>query len=85
MELFGADFWRRLVGGKALKPFADSHNGADDETFRRTNLACAGPHPNSEDTAWEIVKEYYEAAGVVARDAKDDFERIYFCDGVGFG
>ncbi len=35
------------------------------------------------DTAWEIVEEYYEAAGVVARDAKDDFERIYFCDGGG--
>ena len=34
-------------------------------------------------TAWEIVKEYYEAAGVVARDAKKDFERIYFCDGAG--
>jgi len=33
--------------------------------------------------AWEIVEEYYEAAGVVARDAKDDFERIYFRDGAG--
>jgi GNAT superfamily N-acetyltransferase len=31
--------------------------------------------------AWEIVQEYYEAAGVVARDAKGDFERIYFGDG----
>jgi GNAT superfamily N-acetyltransferase len=35
------------------------------------------------DAAWAIVEEYYEAAGVVARDAKDDFERIYFCDGAG--
>jgi GNAT superfamily N-acetyltransferase len=33
--------------------------------------------------AWEIVEEYYEAAGVVARDAKDDFKRIYFCDRAG--
>jgi putative acetyltransferase len=33
--------------------------------------------------AWEIVEEYYEAAGVVARDAEDDFKRIYFCDGAG--
>jgi GNAT superfamily N-acetyltransferase len=33
--------------------------------------------------AWEIVQEYYEAAGVVARDAKEDFERIYFGDGAG--
>jgi ribosomal protein S18 acetylase RimI-like enzyme len=35
------------------------------------------------DAAWAIVEEYYEAAGVVARDAKEDFERIYFCDGAG--
>ncbi len=35
------------------------------------------------DAAWEIVEEYYEAAGVVARDAKEDFERIYFRDGAG--
>jgi GNAT superfamily N-acetyltransferase len=33
--------------------------------------------------AWEIVEEYYEAASVVARDTKDQFERIYFCDGAG--
>ena len=35
------------------------------------------------DAAWEIVEEYYEAAGVVARDEKEDFERIYFRDGAG--
>jgi GNAT superfamily N-acetyltransferase len=35
------------------------------------------------DAAWRIVEEYYQAAGVVARDSKDDFERIYFCDGSG--
>lgn len=35
------------------------------------------------DAAWAIVEEYYEAACVVARDAKEDFERIYFCDGAG--
>jgi GNAT superfamily N-acetyltransferase len=35
------------------------------------------------DTAWTIVKEYYGAARVVARDAKEDFERIYFGDGAG--
>ena len=34
-------------------------------------------------TAWAIVEEYYDAAGVVARDAKDDFERIYFGDEAG--
>jgi GNAT superfamily N-acetyltransferase len=33
--------------------------------------------------AWEIIEEYYEAASVVARDAKEDFERIYFRDGAG--
>jgi len=33
--------------------------------------------------AWKIVQEYYEAAAVVARDAKDDFTRIYFRDGAG--
>jgi ribosomal protein S18 acetylase RimI-like enzyme len=33
--------------------------------------------------AWEIVEEYYEAASVVARDTKGDFERIYFRDGAG--
>jgi GNAT superfamily N-acetyltransferase len=35
------------------------------------------------DAAWAIVEEYYEAAGVVARDARDDFARIYFGDGAG--
>jgi N-acetylglutamate synthase-like GNAT family acetyltransferase len=33
--------------------------------------------------AWQIVEEYYEAANVVARDAKEEFERIYFRDGAG--
>ena len=35
------------------------------------------------DDAWKIVQEYYEAAGVVARDARDDFAHIYFQDGAG--
>src|SRR5271169_5432771 len=35
------------------------------------------------DAAWAIVEEYYEATGVVARDARVDFERIYFGDGAG--
>ena len=35
------------------------------------------------DAAWAIVEEYYGAAGVVARDARDEFERIYFHDGAG--
>ncbi len=35
------------------------------------------------DAAWKIITEYYEAAGVIARDAKDDFVRIYFQDGAG--
>ena len=33
--------------------------------------------------AWKIIEEYYEAAAVVARDAKDDFTRIYFRDAAG--
>ena len=39
--------------------------------------------PEESNAAWEIVEEYYEAAGVVARDARKDFERIYFRDGAG--
>ena len=35
------------------------------------------------DVAWKIVNEYYDAASVVARDAKEDFTQIYFCDGAG--
>jgi GNAT superfamily N-acetyltransferase len=35
------------------------------------------------DRAWKIIEEYYEAAGVVARDAKEDFARTYFSDGAG--
>ena len=35
------------------------------------------------DAAWAIVEEYYEAAGVVARDVREDFERIYFRDAAG--
>jgi GNAT superfamily N-acetyltransferase len=35
------------------------------------------------EAAWKIITEYYEAAGVVARDAKEDFARIYFQDGAG--
>src|SRR5882724_9373511 len=34
-------------------------------------------------SAWQIIEEYYEAAGVVARDSKEDFGRCYFCDGAG--
>lgn len=35
------------------------------------------------EAAWKIIEEYYEAAGVIARDAKDDFARIYFRNGAG--
>ena len=35
------------------------------------------------DDAWKIVEEYYESAGVVARDARGDFAGIYFRDGAG--
>ena len=35
------------------------------------------------EAAWNIIEEYYEAAAVVARDAKDDFTRIYFRDAAG--
>lgn len=37
---------------------------------------------NCED-AWKIIEEYYEAARVVARDAKEDCAHIYFVDGAG--
>ena len=33
---------------------------------------------NDLDVAWKIIEEYYEAARVVARDAKEDFARTYF-------
>jgi ribosomal protein S18 acetylase RimI-like enzyme len=35
------------------------------------------------DTAFQIVSEYYESAGVVARDSKEHFLRQYFGDGAG--
>ncbi|MGB2592006.1 MAG: GNAT family N-acetyltransferase [Candidatus Acidiferrum sp.] len=35
------------------------------------------------ESAWQIIEEYYEAAHVIARDAKDDFARVYFQDGAG--
>ena len=35
------------------------------------------------EAVWKIIGEYYEAARVIARDAKDDFFRIYFDDGAG--
>jgi GNAT superfamily N-acetyltransferase len=40
--------------------------------------------PADLDVAFRIVEEYYDAAGVVARDAKDDFQKYYFgeCSGV---
>lgn len=35
------------------------------------------------DAAWGIIEEYYVAAGVMARDVREDFSRIYFQDGAG--
>ena len=35
------------------------------------------------ESAWRVIEEYYEAAGVVARDSKEDFGRYYFGDGAG--
>jgi ribosomal protein S18 acetylase RimI-like enzyme len=35
------------------------------------------------EAAYQIVQEYYEAAGVVAKDSKDEFAQLYFCDGAG--
>jgi GNAT superfamily N-acetyltransferase len=35
------------------------------------------------DVAWKIIEEYYEAAGVVARDSREDFDRLYFQKGAG--
>jgi GNAT superfamily N-acetyltransferase len=40
-------------------------------------------HAEECDAAWKIIEEYYEAAGVIARDAREDFARIYFGDGAG--
>jgi GNAT superfamily N-acetyltransferase len=48
-----------------------------------TQLTVYRATSEESNSAWEIVEEYYGAAGVVARDAKKDFERIYFCDGAG--
>jgi GNAT superfamily N-acetyltransferase len=39
--------------------------------------------PGEIDTAYEIVEEYYEAMSVVARDARDEFARLYFQNGAG--
>jgi ribosomal protein S18 acetylase RimI-like enzyme len=39
--------------------------------------------PKEIDTAYEIVQEYYEAMSVVAREARDEFARLYFEDGAG--
>src|SRR5580658_9441705 len=48
------------------------------------NLLTVRRVPSEEsNAAWEIVVEYYEAASVVARDAKEDFKQIYFSDGAG--
>jgi GNAT superfamily N-acetyltransferase len=48
-----------------------------------TQLSVHRATSEESNAAWQIVQEYYEAAGVLARDAKKDFERIYFCDGAG--
>ena len=48
-----------------------------------TQLSVHRATSEESNAAWEIVLGYYEAAGVVARDARDDFERIYFCEGAG--
>jgi GNAT superfamily N-acetyltransferase len=33
--------------------------------------------------AWKIIEEYYQAARVLARDSRTDFERLYFTAGAG--
>lgn len=35
------------------------------------------------DSAWRIVKEYYEAADVLARDSRECFAEVYFQNGAG--
>jgi GNAT superfamily N-acetyltransferase len=35
------------------------------------------------DAAYEIISDYYEEIGVIARDDRDAFEREYFVDGAG--
>jgi GNAT superfamily N-acetyltransferase len=82
MELVRSDFWQRLVSGKALKP---SWIGIMAPLMKNpaTQLTVYRATSEESNAAREIVEEYYEAAGVVARDAKEDFERIYFCDGAG--
>ncbi len=39
--------------------------------------------PGEIDAAYTIVEEYYEAMSVVARDARDEFARLYFENGAG--
>jgi GNAT superfamily N-acetyltransferase len=82
MALFRGDFWRRLGGGKLSNSFwiwimAPMTKHATD------SLSVGRATFEESDAAWAIVEEYYEAAGVVARDAREDFERIYFRDGAG--
>jgi GNAT superfamily N-acetyltransferase len=48
-----------------------------------TQFAVHRVHVGDSDAAWEIIQEYYEAVGVVARDSKEDFQRLYFHDGAG--
>ncbi|MGB2670407.1 MAG: GNAT family N-acetyltransferase [Candidatus Acidiferrum sp.] len=52
------------------------NHSADEVSVRRASIEEC-------DVAWKIVEEYYEAAGVVARDAKDKFAQMYFDDGAG--
>jgi GNAT superfamily N-acetyltransferase len=35
------------------------------------------------DTVWKIIAEYYQAAGVIARDAREDLARLHFAEGSG--
>jgi GNAT superfamily N-acetyltransferase len=52
------------------------------KTIAEYSIRKAGP-PEL-DAAFRIVEEYYDAAGVVARDTKDEFRKYYFgeCSGV---
>ena len=50
---------------------------------RSPEIVVHRARPQEVDAAWQIVSEYYDAANVVARDAKNEFAANYFANGAG--
>jgi GNAT superfamily N-acetyltransferase len=49
----------------------------------RGPLAVNRVRSEDSDVVWKIIEEYYQAAGVIARDSREDFKRLYFAEGAG--